>query len=285
MSQDVAPQVQDRPIHTTTLAGSPRIAIDHCGEGELLLFLHGIGGNRSNWRAQLPVFGRHFTAVAWDARGYGGSDDYAGSLDFADLNADILRVLDHFKVPQVHLVGLSMGGRIAFNFAKHHAGAVRSLTACSAADRASNMTPERRRAFLESRLRPLQSGLTPANIAPAVARSLLGPNAPEDAYERLRQSMADLHRESYMKALEAVSLQDGGSDLAAIAFPTHVVAAESDPLIPCDSLREMASKIPNCVFTVIPDCGHLSNMERPDEFNAAVLGFLCSLTDRSRVVT
>lgn len=264
----------DIAIRTVRIDGAPRLALSCAGSGELVLFLHGIGGNKSNWDGQLPVFASHFTAVAWDARGYGDSDDYDGPMDFADVSRDILRVLAHFGVRQAHLVGLSMGGRIAFDFTRRHPEAVRSLTVCSAASRASNMTPERRRAFLESRLRPLQSGLTPADIAPGVARSLLGPNASEETYERLRQSMAVLHRESYMKALEAVSLQEGGIELETMRTPTHVVAAASDPLVPLESLRSMASRIPNCVFTEIPDCGHLSNLERPVEFNAAVLGYL-----------
>ena len=274
MSPDPGRQAQETSIRTVQLDGSPRIALAHAGRGELVLFMHGIGGNKSNWYGQLPVFARHFTAVAWDARGYGESDDYEGSFDFADVSGDILRVLDHFGVRAAHLVGLSMGGRLAFDFTRRYPGAVRSLTVCSAVDRASNMTPERRRAFLESRLRPLQSGLTPADIAPGVARSLLGPNASEAAYELLRQSMAELHPKSYMKALEAVSLQEGGIELESMRTPTHVVAAANDPLYSLDTLRTLASRIPGCVFSEIADCGHLSNLERPEQFNAAVLGFI-----------
>ena len=54
-----------------------------------ILFLHGVGGNRTNWSEQLPVFAERFTAVAWDARGYGDSDDYPGNLSFADLGRDV----------------------------------------------------------------------------------------------------------------------------------------------------------------------------------------------------
>lgn len=274
MSREPSQQNQETPIKTVRLDGEPRLALAHAGQGELVLFMHGIGGNKSNWSAQLPVFARHFTAVAWDARGYGESDDYDGPFDFADVSDDILRVLAHFGARAVHLVGLSMGGRLAFDFTRRHPDAVRSLTVCSAVDRASNMTPERRRAFLESRLRPLQSGLTPADIAPGVARSLLGPNASEAAYELLRQSMADLHPHSYMKALEAVSLNEGGIELEAMRTPTHVVAAANDPLYSIDALRALASRIPNSVFSEIADCGHLSNLERPEQFNATVLDFI-----------
>ena len=95
---------------TDIIPGSPRIAVDHEGTGPLSIFLHGIGGNRTNWHDQLAVVGAHFHAVAWDARGYGASDDYDGALDFGDFAVDLARVIDHFGVARAHLVGLSMGG-------------------------------------------------------------------------------------------------------------------------------------------------------------------------------
>jgi 3-oxoadipate enol-lactonase len=63
-----------------------------------------------------PEFGRYFHAVAWDARGYGDSDDYDGDLDFGDFATDLARLLDHFNVSRAHLVGLSMGGVIGLDF-------------------------------------------------------------------------------------------------------------------------------------------------------------------------
>ena len=115
-------------MHRTEHIGpAPRIAVDHMGEGALVVFLHGIGGNRTNWRDQLPVFADRFHAVAWDARGYGMSDDYDGPLDYNDFCNDLLRVLDHFEAHRAHLVGLSMGGSIIQDFYAQHAGRVASM--------------------------------------------------------------------------------------------------------------------------------------------------------------
>ncbi len=265
---------QGAPIAIERIAGEPRIAVAHAGRGELVLFLHGVGGNKANWQQQLATFSGHFHAAAWDMRGYGDSDDYAGPLHFADACADIQRVLRHVGVESAHLVGLSMGGRIAFDFLQRHPQAVRSLTICSASHRASQMTAERRAAFLASRLQPLRSGKTPADIAPGVARSLLGPRASTQAYEALVASMCALHPDGYMKALEAVSSYEGEIELETIAVPTHVVAAADDPLIPLDVMQPMAARIPGAMLTVLPDCGHLSNLEQPEAFDTAVLGFL-----------
>ena len=103
-------------LTTDYVPGTPRIAFDHCGAGPLLIFLHGIGGNRTNWHDQLPVFGQHFHAVSWDARGYGASDDYDGPLHFGEFAKDLGSVIRFFNGKRAHLVGLSMGGLIALDF-------------------------------------------------------------------------------------------------------------------------------------------------------------------------
>src|SRR5262249_6313876 len=108
--------------------GAPQIAIEHIGGGPLLIFLHRLPGNRTNWREQLPVFARDFHAAAWDARGYGDSDDYEGPLDFGDFAHDLRRVLDHFGAARAHLVGLSMGGMIALDFITRYRDRVATLT-------------------------------------------------------------------------------------------------------------------------------------------------------------
>ena len=139
--------------------------------------MHGIGGNASNWGAQLPAFAPHFACAAWDARGYGASDDYDGPLAFDDFVADLLRVLDHFGVARAHLVGLSMGGRIAMRTALLHPERVATLTLVDTHEGFEAFTPEQRRAFVDSRRAPLLAGKTPADIAEPVARSLVGPKA------------------------------------------------------------------------------------------------------------
>ena len=70
-------------LETISVGPAPRLAVSVAGKGTLALFLHGIRGNRRNWARQVEFFAQHFRAAAWDARGYGDSDDYEGPLDFA----------------------------------------------------------------------------------------------------------------------------------------------------------------------------------------------------------
>jgi len=107
-------------LETLFVGPAPRIAVSVAGQGPLVLFLHGIRGNRRNWHRQLEAFSKNFRAAAWDARGYGDSDDYDGALQFDHFSGDVLRVAEHLKANKLHLVGLSMGGRIARNVALHY---------------------------------------------------------------------------------------------------------------------------------------------------------------------
>ena len=66
----------------TFVSTNPKISIKYDGKGDLLIFLHGIGGNKDNWNLNLPVLSKHFLCVAWDTRGYGESEDYEGKLLF-----------------------------------------------------------------------------------------------------------------------------------------------------------------------------------------------------------
>lgn len=271
---------------TVFVAGAPRIALNVMGEGPLVLFLHGIGSNKSSWDHQLPAFAPHFTAAAWDARGYGQSEDYAGDLDFGDFSADLLRVLDHFGADKAHLCGLSMGGRIAQDFYPRHPGRVASLVLC---DTFAGDDPDDERSgrsqsveeFVKSRIQPYLDGADPAERAPRVAGRLMSPKRPEDAYERAVAAHAALHVESYIKTVRASAAYNRVADLPDIAVPTLLVFGAEDPLTPPHVGEYMAERIPDSRLVVIEDAGHLTNMERPGAFNAAVLEFLLEHRDKA----
>jgi 3-oxoadipate enol-lactonase len=265
---------------TDHIPGAPKIAIDHGGGGPLVLFMHGIGGNRTNWHDQLPVFAENFHAASWDARGYGASDDYAGALDFSDFSGDLLRVLDHLNVARAHLVGLSMGGLIAFDFHALHPDRVATLTICDSMPGMTGLSDEGRREFIRIRQEPLLGGKEPRDIAPAVARTLVGKSAQPGSFERLVASMSALHKESYLKAIVATTHYARKLDLESIRVPTHIVVGDEDTLTPPALSRSMAARIPGAQLTVIKGAGHLSNIEQPEAFNAAVLAFL--LAHRAR---
>ena len=264
---------------TEYIPGPPRIAVDHAGAGQLLIMLHGIGGNRTNWHDQLPVFGVHFHAVSWDARGYGASDDHEGPLDFGDFARDLARVLDHFNSARAHLVGLSMGGMIAMDFYSRYPERVATLTICDSLPGFNHLTPEQRREFVRLRQEPLLNGKEPKDIASSVAETLIGKSARPGSFERLVASMSALHKESYLKTIAGGASYQRHFELEKFAVPTHVVVGDEDRLTPPEMSRQMAARIPGARLTVIEGAGHLSNIEQPEKFNGAVLGFLMDHRD------
>jgi 3-oxoadipate enol-lactonase len=262
------------PWKTERIGPAPHLAVDHMGSGELIVLLHGIGGNKRNWHDNLPALAAHWHAVAWDARGYGESDDYDGPLAFGDYADDLPRVLGHFGAAKAHILGLSMGGRIAMDFAERYPERLLSLTLCDTHRGFVTFTDEQRREFLRLRKEPLVNGGEPKDIAPAVARSLSGPNISPEAYAKLIDSLCRLHKESYIKSLEASAAAKPHERLGDIRVPTHVIVGSADRLTTPDMAREMIARIPGAKLTVIDDAGHLPNIEKPAEFNAAVAGFL-----------
>jgi len=254
--------------------GTPRIACDLAGDGPLVIFMHGIGGNRSNWRANLPAFARHFACVAWDARGYGDSDDYETELAFDDFVADLLRVQDHLGVRRAHLVGLSMGGRIAMRCALLHPDRVATLTLLDTHEGFEAFSPQQRLAFVDSRRAPLLGGKEPRDIAEPVARTLVSSSAKPEHLQQLIDSIAALHKESYIKSLQATVEQVTLGDISTIRAPAHFVVGSEDTLTPVAMHREMAAKLGGAPVTVLPGAGHLSNIEAADAFNAAAMAWL-----------
>ena len=100
------------PRDTTpgSAGGELRIAYEQCGSGPPVVFVHGIGGNKSNWAPQMDGALAGFSTVALDLRGYGASALPDAPLKLTDFVEDVLSVMDHLHIRAAHLVGLSMGG-------------------------------------------------------------------------------------------------------------------------------------------------------------------------------
>ena len=248
---------------THRIGPSPFISVDEAGEGELVIFLHGIGGNKRNWIPNFDSFSKHFKTVAWDARGYGESDDYEGDLIFDDFASDLNKVIEYFSYEKAHLVGLSMGGRIALTFFKNYSSRVASLTLCDTHKGFRHFTKEQQDEFIKLRKEPLLSG-----------KELIGNKDNKHVYDQLVDSMNRLHKFSYIKSIEASVKSDHTDILNKIDVPTLVVVGELDTLTPPSLAREISNEIANAKLDIIKGAGHLSNIEQPDIFNEKVINFL-----------
>jgi 3-oxoadipate enol-lactonase len=270
--------------HTRRTGGPVAIAYDIGGHGPLVVFLHGIGGNRHNWEGQLDYFGPRFCAVAWDARGYGASDDSPHPLQFRDYADDLAHLLDHLGAARAHLVGLSMGGMILQDFYSRYPDRVATLSLVDTSVGFGSVSQEVRRDFLARRLEPLERGLTPADIAPGVVDVLVAKNASPEARQRMRASMEALRIDSYKQALHAIITTDFRAVLPRIHVPTLVIVGEEDTVTPPADSEFLAQNIPGAALVTIPGAGHLTNIEKPQAFNAALETFLHRYADHASEV-
>ena len=261
----------------TFISSNPKISIKYDGKGDLLIFLHGIGGNKDNWNLNLPVLSKHFLCVAWDARGYGESEDYKGKLLFKDIIKDLLNIYKYFDKRRAHIIGLSMGGQIACLFYEKYPDKVKSMVLCDTHFGLGNLEKEEINKFINSRKKPLLDGLQPKDIALPVSKSLVGNLNNKAAIEELVNSISKLHKESYLKTIDASMSTFHDHIFSQIDIPTLVLVGENDTLTPPSMALEIHKLIKNSKFSIIDDAGHLTNIENPKMFNDKVLQFLKKL--------
>jgi 3-oxoadipate enol-lactonase len=270
-------------MYTTQRTPGPvAIGYDIAGNGPLIVFLHGIGGNRKNWQGQVAYFGsRSWCAVAWDARGYGVSDDPPHTLQFREYADDLVRLLDHLQAERAHIVGLSMGGMIAQDFYGRYAQRVATLSLIDTSAGFGNTSEEVRRDFLARRLNPLERGLTPVDIAPSVADVLVAKSATAAAREQILSSIGNLRPEPYKQALHAIITTDFRAVLRRIQVPTFVLVGDEDIVTPPEASVFLANNISGATLVTIPGAGHLTNIEKPEAFNTALENFLMAYAERA----
>lgn len=247
---------------------------DDAGSGPALLFVHGHPFDRTMWAPQVEEFSRSHRVLAPDLRGYGRSPLPAGVTTLEDHARDLAALLDRRGIGSATVCGLSMGGQIAMEFCRLFPGRVRSAVfAATFATPDDAAGQERRRAMAERLLREgmaayaaevLPRMMAPASIAalPAVARSvraMMERTRPEGAASSLR---GRARRADLTPALRELRV------------PCLVVVGTEDAFTTLADAEHMARHLPDCRRVVIDGAGHLPNLERPAEFDAALRSFL-----------
>lgn len=263
-----------RDSRTEFVASQPAIAFERCGSGAPLVFLHGIGGNRSNWKGQLRHFGATRTVVALDFRGYGDSADAGSDLVFGDFANDLLRVINQLGLGRIDLVGLSMGGLVAQDFYARYPERISSLALVACRPGSAPLAPgEAGASFIEARRGPILAG-GGAALAKSLAPKLIGSGASPAARGEIEQSLRALRPASYLATLKARVSVAPVLDPATIKVPALVMAGEDDQVAPPAQMAALAAVIPGSRYEMMAGAGHLLNIEQPARFNTALENFL-----------
>lgn len=241
--------------------------------GPALLFLHGIGGGAEAFRHQLDHFGDRFRAFAWNMPGYGGSPPLA-PLTFRGLAGALAAFLDRHGMDEVHLVGHSIGGMIAQEFAAGFPGRVASMTLVATSPAFGRLDGDFQKRFLAERLGPLDAGRGMADLAPEIVASLVGEDPDPEGVALAVACMRRVPEAAYRAAMACLVTFDRRDALASYRMPVLVVAGGRDRNAPPEMMRRMAQRIPTAVFVEIAGAGHLLPLERPRAFERVLDSFL-----------
>ena len=248
--------------------------------GPALTFIHQLGGDLTVWDTLAGHFRHRYSVLRYDVRGHGASAVSRGAFGLRELAADLAALLDAQGIERTHLVGMSMGGMIAQQFALDHATpdatAGTSSRACSLTlcDTASRTAPETRAAWNERAALVRSEGLM-ALADTTMARWLTAGFrlTHRDTAAQICEVLLRTPAEGYARACEALRDFDVHEQLAQLRVPTLAVAGRHDSGTPPALTEALARAIPGARFELL-DAAHLAPVEESHSFAALLETFL-----------
>ena len=251
-----------------TLDDGRAIGFAESGAGERtpIVFLHGVGSDKSVWQPQLDHFAPERRGVAFDYPGYGESEPAPEGASRDDFAAAILGAMRALGIDRAHICGLSLGGVVAIAMhAMEPDYCVSLVLADSFASHPDGQGIYDRAVAASSDLRALAEGRVDVLLAqpadPAVRREVV-------------ETMAAIDPAAYRTGAEAVWLARQEERAAAIRCPTLVLCGNEDRVTPPALSTALAKLVPGAAYEPIEHAGHLSNLERPEAFNTLVGAFI-----------
>jgi 3-oxoadipate enol-lactonase len=255
-------------------AGEVELAYEWHGEGdETLVLVNGLADTKETWEAQLPAFSERYRVLAFDNRGVGGSDIPPGPYTTAQMAADLHGLVDALGLQRFHLVGTSMGGMIAQEYAIAHADRLLSAAFCNTY---AWPGPFCLRMFACWR------DLVPAMGVGFTQREVVLWAFTTDFFERREDELREIEAymaanpqpaEPYLAQLSAIETHDTRGRLGAVTCPVLTLVGDEDLIIYPELSRRMHEELPNSTYADTRG-GHACLWEYPHEFNTMVLRFL-----------
>jgi 3-oxoadipate enol-lactonase len=252
----------------------PAIFYEVAGQGPPVVMIHGGQMDRRMWDPQFLPYAKGFRVIRYDVRNYGRSA--SATVPYSDVD-DLLALLDELKVGRAHLVGLSLGGRIALEFTVAHPDRVASLVAVAPGlPGFPNEDEDDSRWLTMLRAAQEKGGEAAAELwlsdpfmIPAMENPAIAPRLRQLALENGRAWLANPYLPKRPDPAVARRLGE-------IRVPTLVVVGDRDIKHMQRIADKLAAEVGGAKKVVIPGAGHIANMEKPAEFDRAVLPFLQS---------
>ncbi len=253
--------------------GGLRIAYRRAGDGPPLVLLHGyVGDGPTTWRRQIEALSDEYTVVAWDAPGVGRSSDPPESLGMAGYADCLAEFVARLGLEKPHVAGLSFGGALALELYRRHSDIPATLILASAYAGWTGSLPAD---VAEQRLRQalVLADLSPDEFVGALLPTMFSEATPPESVDEFGATMLAFHPPGF-RAMARASAEDLRDVLPHINVPTLLVCGDKDVRAPLSVAEDLRAAISGSTLVVLPDTGHLCNIETPEEFNRAVRTFL-----------
>ena len=252
-------------------ANGLEIAYERVGEGPPLVFVHGAVADARIWHPQLAALADEFAVVAWDEPGAGRSSDVPAGFRLADYAECLAALIDALDLGPAHVAGLSWGGTVAQELYRHHPELVATLLLVDTYAGWKGSLPEEE---VRLRVEGVRRMLAAADhLFDPTLPGLFAGDPPAEFVPLLEEMAADVRPDSMRNALLVMAEADQRDLLPRIAVPTLLIWGELDARSPLSVARHFENAVPNAKLVVIPRAGHVSNLEAPELFNAAVRDF------------
>jgi pimeloyl-ACP methyl ester carboxylesterase len=236
-----------------------------------MVFVHGLHSSNEHWFNQVPVFASEFRVLRMDLRGHGESDTPDAGLSIDDYTNDVAALIEHVGIEQAHVVGGSAGGFIAQQLAVRMPGVVKSVVLTgTAAQIPGSFSPD-----------ALAEGVRERGVneffLEFARRDTSAPTVDENVYQMVMGIMLGAGEELILRRIREGLTYNGLEDAGRVSCPALVVTGEHDGTFPVALSVELWDALPNGQLSIIPDCGHIPQLECPGEYTAIVRRFIRSV--------
>jgi pimeloyl-ACP methyl ester carboxylesterase len=258
------------------------IYYDSSGKGEPLVFLHGLGSSSADWQLQVEYFRDQYQCITSDTRGHGRSGKPPGPYSVAQFASDTAGLLDYLGMAGVHLIGLSMGGSIAFQMAVDYPERVKSMVIINSAPAVvpSNFS-EKLKIWQRQYLFRI---LSMERIGKTIGARLFPKPDQKPLLDEFVVRWSKNDKKAYMAATMALVGWSVLDRIASIKAPTLVIASDND-YTPVTAKEEYVARMPNAELLVIEDARHAVCVAQPEKVNPAIEAFLKRVIGESSEIT
>ncbi|MCZ4271255.1 alpha/beta fold hydrolase [Maritalea porphyrae] len=245
-----------------------------CGAGSPIIFLHAMAGSKTAWRPQFERFSKAYRCIAWDMPGFGISAPLADNARMQE----VVAALHHFVtktlgLEKAHFVGLSVGGMILQHFAAVYPQHMTSMTIMDSSPKFGLGGDADPKEFTHSICGQLDSDVSVAEFSASMINAIVAPDCRNTVRQEAIGAMSRATKQGLKLTTHLIAEHDALAKLKAINVPSLVLAGALDAETPPAYAERIAAELLNARASIIPDAGHIANLENPTAVNAQLETF------------